>query len=84
MIVSSGTAAVISILSATMQTVWLLLLSHAALPDAGYVAAVLQQADWWGEDLTAIPGFSQAVTAHLARIGAIGVRAHIREMVNEL
>lgn len=58
--------------------------SHAALPDAGYVAAVLQQADWWGEDLTAIPGFSQAVTAHLARIGAIGVRAHIREMVNEL
>lgn len=57
--------------------------SHAALPDAAYVAAVLKQTDWWGEDLTEIPGFSQAVTDHLSRIDTIGVRAHIREMLKK-
>jgi len=57
--------------------------SHAALPDVAYVAAVLKQMDWWGEDLTEIPGFSQAVTDHLSRIDTIGVRAHIREMLKK-
>lgn len=50
---------------------------HAGLPWAEYAAAVMQRADWWGEDLTAIPGFAAAVTRHLEQIAAGGMRAHL-------
>lgn len=45
-----------------------------------YVKAIMQRSDWWGKDLSAIPGFAAAVTAHLDRMAEIGVKAHIEEL----
>lgn len=53
---------------------------NAGKPTADYVNAVMQQVNWWGEDLAAIPGFAAAVTQHLDRMAEIGVKAHIEEL----
>lgn len=53
---------------------------NAGKPTADYVNAVMQQVNWWGEDLSAIPGFAAAVTKHLDRMAEIGVKAHIEEL----
>jgi tagaturonate reductase len=52
----------------------------AAKPTAAYVQAIMSRSDFWGEDLTAIPGFADAVAAHLERMAAKGVKAHIEEL----
>ena len=43
--------------------------------------AVLQNADFWGEDLTALPGFEAAVSASLSDIREKGARAAIDALV---
>ena len=43
--------------------------------------AVLQNADFWGEDLTALPGFEAAVSAALSDIREKGARAAIDALV---
>lgn len=53
---------------------------NAAKPTAEYVQAVMSRSDFWGEDLTAIAGFANAVTAHIDRMAEIGVKAHIEEL----
>ena len=53
---------------------------NAAKPTAEYVQAVMSRSDFWGEDLTAIAGFADAVTAHIDRMAEIGVKAHIEEL----
>lgn len=53
---------------------------HAALATADYVKAVLGQAAWWGEDLNAVDGLTEAVTAHMDRMAEIGVKAHLAEL----
>lgn len=53
---------------------------NAAKPTAEYVRAVMSRSDFWGEDLTAIAGFADAVTAHIDRMAEIGVKAHIEEL----
>ena len=53
---------------------------HAALATADYVKAVLGQAAWWGEDLNAVDGLTDAVTAHMDRMAEIGVKAHLAEL----
>lgn len=55
----------------------------AGKPTAEYVNAVMTQAAWWGEDLTAIEGFEAAVVKHLSRIDEVGAKAHIEEMAAE-
>lgn len=50
---------------------------------ADYVKAIMARSDWWGEDLSAIDGFADAVTAHLDRMAEIGVKAHIAELTKE-
>lgn len=53
---------------------------NAAKPTAEYVQAVMSRSDFWGEDLTAIAGFADAVMAHIDRMAEIGVKAHIEEL----
>ena len=53
---------------------------HAALAPADYVKAVLGQTDWWGEDLNAVDGLADAVTAHMDRMAEVGVKAHLTEL----
>ena len=53
---------------------------YAGRSTADYVQAVMSRADWWGEDLTKINGFADAVAAHLERIAAVGIKAHIEEL----
>ena len=53
---------------------------NAAKSTAEYVRAVMSHSDFWGEDLTAIAGFADAVTAHIDRMAEIGVKAHIEEL----
>ena len=53
---------------------------HAALATADYVKAVLGQTDWWGEDLNAVDGLADAVTAHMDRMAEVGVKAHLTEL----
>ena len=50
---------------------------------AEYVKAIMARSDWWGEDLSAIDGFADAVKAHLDRMAEIGVKAHIAELTKE-
>ncbi len=52
----------------------------AASPTPVYVQAVMSRSDFWGEDLTAIAGFADAVTAHIDRMAEVGVKAHIEEL----
>lgn len=53
---------------------------NAAKPSGEYVRAIMSRTDFWGEDLTAVAGFADAVTAHLDRMDDIGVKAHIEEL----
>ena len=53
---------------------------NAAKATAEYVRAVMSRSDFWGEDLTAIAGFADAVTAHIDRMAEVGVKAHIEEL----
>ena len=53
---------------------------NAAKSTAEYVRAVMSHSDFWGEDLTAIAGFADAVTAHIDRMAEVGVKAHIEEL----
>lgn len=53
---------------------------YAGRSTADYVQAVMSRADWWGEDLTKIDDFADAVAAHLERIAAVGIKAHIEEL----
>lgn len=53
---------------------------NAAKSTAEYVRAVMSRSDFWGEDLTAIAGFADAVTAHIDRMAEVGVKAHIEEL----
>ncbi len=53
---------------------------NAAKPTAEYVRAVMSRSDFWGEDLTAIAGFADAVAAHIDRMAEVGVKAHIEEL----
>ena len=52
----------------------------AALPDEQYVHNIMTQAEWWGEDLTQIAGFEQAVARHFSRMAEVGAKAHITEL----
>ncbi len=53
---------------------------HAGMSTAGYVTALMAREDFWGEDLTQLPGFVEAVIAHLDRMAEVGVKAHIEEL----
>ena len=53
---------------------------YAGCSTADYVQAVMSRNDWWGEDLTKIDGFAEAVAAHLERIAAVGIKTHIEEL----
>lgn len=54
--------------------------ANAGKATADYVQAIMSRSDFWGEDLTQIAGFADAVTAHLDRMAEIGVKAHIEEL----
>lgn len=47
-----------------------------------YARAVMEQADWWGEDLTAIPGLYEAVSKLVLHIEQKGARSCIEELGN--
>lgn len=55
----------------------------AALPDAEYVENVLRAADWWGEDLTILPGFATAVRNHFQQLKNRGAKAYIEALGKE-
>ena len=44
---------------------------------------MMKQKEWWGEDLTAIPGFYDAVEKHLENIEKSGAKAYIEELGRE-
>jgi len=47
---------------------------------AEYGSEILKRADWWGEDLTAIPGFADEVIKDLEQINKLGAKAYISEL----
>jgi tagaturonate reductase len=47
------------------------------------VHAVLSFADWWGEDLSAIPGLVDKVSAHLEGVWKNGVKAELEKICAE-
>lgn len=53
---------------------------HANLSNGEYAHAVMGRSDFWGEDLTQIVGFTDAVTDHLNRIAEVGIKTHIEEL----
>ena len=53
---------------------------HAQLATPEYVQAVMRCEAFWGEDLTRILGFAEAVVRHLDRMAEIGVKEHIEEL----
>lgn len=55
----------------------------AALPDTVYVEHILKEAGWWGEDLTAIPGFAAAVQHHFEQLQLRGAKAYIELLGKE-
>jgi mannitol-1-phosphate/altronate dehydrogenase len=46
------------------------------------VHAVLSAAGFWGEDLAAVPGLEEAVSAHFAAIQTHGVRSALEGIVS--
>lgn len=52
----------------------------SALSVADYVHNVMSQADWWGEDLTKVAGFEQAVVDHFNQIKEKGAKQHIADL----
>lgn len=52
----------------------------AAKSDAEYVRSVLAESDWWGEDLTKIQGFLEAVGQHFQNIRELGAKAYIEKL----
>lgn len=58
--------------------------AHAGQATEAYARAVMEQADWWGEDLTKLPGFFEAVLHNLQRIEAAGARQRIHELGEEI
>ena len=52
----------------------------AGLPTADYAATILKQTDFWGEDLTAVPGLLDAVVQTLNDIDAIGIKQYIHNL----
>ncbi len=52
----------------------------SALSLAEYGSEILKRADWWGEDLTAIPGFADEVIKDLEQINKLGAKAYISEL----
>ncbi|MBU2700748.1 tagaturonate reductase [Sporomusaceae bacterium BoRhaA] len=53
---------------------------HAGLSTAEYAKAVMSQVNFWGEDLTTIAGFADAVIAHLDHMAEVGAKTHIEEL----
>jgi tagaturonate reductase len=53
---------------------------NAGKSTAEYVQTMMKRSDFWGEDLTTIAGFADAVIAHLDRMDTVGVKAHIEEL----
>lgn len=56
---------------------------NAGKPTSAYVQAIMSREDFWGEDLTRINGFAEAVSKHIDRMAEIGVKAHIEELGQE-
>ncbi len=52
----------------------------SALSDHDYVHTVMTQTEWWGEDLTAIAGFEDAVQKHFADIQSKGAKQVIHDL----
>lgn len=57
----------------TMAAVW----AAKGSDPAAVAKTLLADARLWGQDLTALPGFANAVAAHLAKIEAVGMKAAI-------
>ena len=53
---------------------------QAGKTNAGYVQAIMSRTDFWGEDLTKIPGFYDAVVKYLDAILSKGARAVIQDL----
>lgn len=51
----------------------------ASEDDRNYVWHILRRDDFWGEDLTAIPGFATAVSYHLHGIHAFGLKSYLEQ-----
>jgi tagaturonate reductase len=65
--------------AAALHAHWAVLGGAAALDAGEIVRAVGQDQSLWGTDLTAIPGFAEAVSAHLKRIRTCGMRSALDE-----
>ena len=52
----------------------------AGLATADYVTTILKRSDFWGEDLTAVPGLLDAVVQTLQDIDAVGIKQYIHNL----
>ena len=59
-----------------MHTLWYFRHDNAALAHA-----VMTNTDFWGQDLTEVPGFEQAVVAYLDEIDAKGTYEVMKELL---
>lgn len=51
----------------------------ASQDDRNYVWHILKRDDFWGEDLTVIPGFATAVSSHLHGIRTYGLKPYLAQ-----
>ncbi len=50
---------------------------------AGFVRKVMARTDFWGQDLNAVPGFTERVARDLASIDRLGMSAAVKQLLGE-
>ncbi len=53
----------------------------AALAPAEYVKTVASNTAFWGEDLTAYPGFAETVTRHIEKVRQVGMQKVLQDLM---
>ena len=75
---AAGLAIPVDELSSKVRDLWMENGNHASAAIARDACA---DADLWGADLLAIPGFEDAVATHLAKMSDVGVRAALTQLL---
>ena len=56
--------------------------ANSGKPSGEFVPAILSRTDFWGEDLTTLPGFTDAVAGYLEDMRQNGMRAALEHVLS--